>query len=93
MIPRGTACSSTSSPGLDTVNERPLEEIVAEAVGRARRERSLSEEEIVGRVLEDPDIKILLEGYRLPDRSEGLEEVMIRDIRRKVHEDLNQESE
>jgi hypothetical protein len=35
-------------------------------------------------VIQDPAIRILLDGYDLHDRSEGLESVIERDIRRKV---------
>jgi hypothetical protein len=42
------------------------------------------EDAVLERVLQDPDIRILLDGYRMHDRAEGLEDVMVRDIRRKV---------
>jgi hypothetical protein len=35
-------------------------------------------------VLQDPDVKILLEGYDMHDRAEGLEDVIISDIRERV---------
>jgi hypothetical protein len=35
-------------------------------------------------VVQDPAVRILLDGYDMHDRSEGLESVIERDIRRKV---------
>jgi hypothetical protein len=46
------------------------------------------EDRAVQRVLEDSRIKILLEGYDMHDRSEGLESVIERDIRQKVRQAL-----
>jgi hypothetical protein len=76
------------------VNQRPLEEIVSEAVQRVRREEgaALDEEAVLERVLRDPDLTIILQGYEMHDRSEGLEDVMIRDIRRMVAQVLRSHS-
>lgn len=65
------------------MNERSLDEVVAQAIDRLI-ERGVAEEDIPEQVLQDPDLRILLDGYRMHDRSEGLEDVIIRDIRRKV---------
>ncbi len=67
------------------VNQRPLNEIVAEAVERALHDGSPQDPDaLTPRVLENPDVKIILDGYEMHDRSEGYEEVMVRDIRRMV---------
>jgi hypothetical protein len=70
------------------VNERPLDEIVAEAVDSATAAGVHGEDAVLERVLQDPDIRIVLDGYRMHDRAEGLEDVMVRDIRRKVQRRL-----
>jgi hypothetical protein len=66
------------------MNGRSLDEIIASAIDRAREEGVTDEESIMQRVLDDPDMQVLLDGYRMHDRSEGLEDVMKRDIQRKV---------
>lgn len=72
------------------MNQRPLDEIIRDAVDRLRGEHSgpLDEAAVADRVLEDPDIKLLRHGYDMHDRSEGLEDVFVRDVRRKVAEAL-----
>jgi hypothetical protein len=75
------------------VNQRSLDELVAQAIDRAREAGIQGEDAIGDAVLEDPDIRILLDGYDMHDRAEGLEDVMIRDIRRKVHLLVNPEGE
>lgn len=72
------------------MNQRPLDEMVADAVARATGEGGNSNDVdvVVERVLGDPDIRLLLDGYRMHDRSEGLEDVIIRDIRKKVGQAL-----
>lgn len=69
------------------MNERPLAELVAETVDRvcAGAEGALSEEEVLQRVLADEHFRILLDGYDMHDRSEGLEDMIERDIARMVH--------
>ena len=76
------------------MNQRPLEEIVREAVARVRREggAALDEDGVLDRVLRDPDVRIILEGYDRHDRSEGLEDVIVRDIRRMVGEAMGRDS-
>lgn len=76
------------------MNQRPLEEIVREAVARVRREggAALDEDGVLERVLRDADVRLILQGYDMHDRSEGLEDVMIRDIRRMVGKALGQDS-
>jgi hypothetical protein len=39
-------------------------------------------------VIQDPAIRVLLDGYDMHDRAEGLESVIERDIRRKVAETI-----
>ena len=70
------------------MNRRSLDEMVAEAVDRAQGNGAQGEDAIAEAVLHDPDIRILLDGYDMHDRAEGLEGVMVRDIRRKVHQFL-----
>ena len=74
------------------MNQRPLDEIIREAVDRVLREGAgpLDEEAVAERVLQDPDIQILRHGYDMHDRSEGLEDVFVRDVRRKVGETLGE---
>jgi hypothetical protein len=71
------------------MNQRSLDVILAEAIDRAQRDGLQGEDAIAERVLQDPDVRILLDGYDMHDRAEGLENVMIRDIRRKVHQLLH----
>lgn len=74
--------------------EHPLDETIAAAVNRIcdESQEPLDEDAVAERVLQQEDIKILLDGYRMHDRSEGLEDVIIRDIRRKVGEALRARS-
>lgn len=69
---------------------RSLDEIIAGAIERAYPQGAPNEEQAYQRVLQDEDIKILLDGYRMHDRAEGLEGVIERDIRRKVGEILRE---
>jgi len=71
------------------MNQRSLDVIVAEAIDRAEGDGIQGEQAIAEYVLRDPDVRILLAGYDMHDRAEGLEDVMIRDIRRKVHQLLH----
>ncbi len=73
------------------MNGRSLDEIIAGAINGAREEGVTDEESIMQRVLDDPDMQVLLDGYRMHDRSEGLEDVMKRDIQRKVEALLRSE--
>jgi hypothetical protein len=68
------------------MNEQPLDEMIRHAVGRAREQEQgpIDEDRVVEQVLQDPDVALLMKGVRAHDRSEGLEEVYQRDIRRKV---------
>jgi hypothetical protein len=66
------------------MNQRSLDEIIAGVIDRAREAGVTDEESIMQQVLDDPDMRVLLDGYRMHDRSEGLEDVMKRDIRRKI---------
>jgi hypothetical protein len=66
------------------MNQRSLDEIIAGVIDRTREAGVTDEESIMQQVLDDPDMRVLLDGYRMHDRSEGLEDVMKRDIRRKI---------
>ena len=72
------------------MNQESLDEMVASAVDGARKDGVQGEDAVLERVLQDPDIKILLDGYDMHDRAEGLEAVIIRDIRTRVQRLLNQ---
>jgi hypothetical protein len=72
------------------MDEQPLDEMIDKAVERVCGEPGAprTEEGVADRVLQDPDVRLLLDGYRMHDRAEGLEDVIVRDIRRKVAEAL-----
>lgn len=63
---------------------QPLDEIIENILAETPPEEVQDLDHAVQRVLQDRRIKILLEGYNMHDRSEGLESVIERDIRRKV---------
>lgn len=64
------------------MNDRSLSEIVRNAVNRARAGGARPDEDsLLTDVLADPDMAIIMDGYRMHDRSEGLEGVIERDIR------------
>lgn len=66
------------------MNQTSLDELVERAVARARDRGVEGEHALLEQVLQDPDVKILLEGYDMHDRAEGLEDVIIRDIRTRI---------
>jgi hypothetical protein len=66
------------------MNRQSLDELVARAVSHARARGVEGQHALLEAVLQDPDVKILLEGYDMHDRAEGLEDVIIRDIRERV---------
>lgn len=66
------------------MNQRSLDEIIAGVIDRAGEQGVTDEDAIMQQVLDDPDMAIILDGYRMHDRSEGLEDVIKRDIRRKI---------
>jgi hypothetical protein len=72
------------------MNQEPLDEMIRQAVDRAHDEAGgqLDEDAVVERVLADPDVRLLLRGVEDHDRAEGLTDVYLRDIRRKVAEYL-----
>ncbi|HZU13722.1 MAG TPA: hypothetical protein VFB58_12855 [Chloroflexota bacterium] len=65
---------------------RSLQEIVDDAVQRAGSAGSTDEEALYHQVLQDQDIRLILDGYRMHDRGEGLEDVIRRAIRHMVDE-------
>lgn len=73
------------------MNQRSLDEIVTDAVDRicTQEGAALSEDAVLERVLADPDLQIIMDGYRMHDRSEGLEDVVKRDIDRMVKQALS----
>ena len=68
------------------MNEEPLDELIHRAVDRLREQEPgpADTDRVVEQVLQDPDLALLMKGVRDHDRSEGLEDVYRRDIRRKV---------
>lgn len=74
------------------MNQRSLQEIVTDAVSRARTEGNpANEDALLHQVLADPDMRIIMDGYRMHDRAEGLEDVMERDIRRMIADAVREE--
>jgi hypothetical protein len=72
------------------MEQRSLDELLADVVNRICADGPIDRNQIFDRVLEDEDVKILLDGYRMHDRAEGLEDVILRDMRRKVDAILDQ---
>lgn len=72
------------------MNQEPLDVMIRDAVDRvcARPGGLPGEHEVLEHVLAEPDIQQLLKGIDAHDRSEGLQDVYIRDIGRKVNEYL-----
>lgn len=69
------------------MNQRSLQDIVTDAVERAQSAHATWDEDaLLRQVLADPDMAIIMDGYRMHDRAEGLEGVMERDIRRMIAE-------
>lgn len=68
---------------------RSLQDIVDDAVRRARRSGTMDDDALYDQVLQDDDIRLILDGYRMHDRGEGLEDVIRRAIRRMVDETVN----
>lgn len=68
------------------MNQKPLDEMIREAVDeyRARTNASLNVDEVTRAVLESPDLALLMKGVDAHDRSGDLDDVYLRDIRRKV---------
>jgi hypothetical protein len=72
------------------MQERPLNVLIDETVDGfvAEARGSFDEEEVVDRVLAHPEVRLLRKGYDAHDRSEGLEAVFLRDVRRLVTDRL-----
>lgn len=75
------------------MEERPLNEIIAETVDDfvLHAEQAFDKEDVVRLVLDNPEIRLLRKGYDMHDRSEGLEGVFVRDVRRKVAQRLRRD--
>jgi hypothetical protein len=74
------------------MNEEPLDKLIHNAVDRVRGQGTepTDTDRVVDEILQDPDLALLMKGVREHDRSEGLEDVYRRDIRRKVASYLSQ---
>lgn len=70
------------------MEQRSLDELLTDVVNRICAQGPMNADGVFARVLQDEDVKILLDGYRMHDRGEGLEDVILRDMRRKVEEIL-----
>lgn len=75
------------------MEERPLNEIIAETVDDfvLHAEGGFDKEEIVERVLQHPEVQQMRKGYDMHDRSANLENVFLRDVRRKVTQRLRRD--
>src|SRR5579862_1780754 len=75
------------------MNQRSLQQIVDDAVATEvapGTSAPIDEDALVERILRDPDVALLMQGYDMHDRAEGLPDVMERDIRRMVQRALSE---
>lgn len=74
------------------MNQEPLDEMIRQAVDkvRLRSKIPLNEDQIIEQILHDPDLGLLMKGVRAHDRSGNLDDVYVRDIRRKVEKYLQE---
>ena len=65
---------------------RPLGTIIADIVDDyvSNAAGAFDKEAVVDRVLDHPEVRLMRNGLDVHDRSEGLEDVFVRDVRRKV---------
>lgn len=72
---------------------RPLGAVIARVVDEyvGKSSGAFEKEAVVQRVLEDPEIQLIRKGLDDHDRSEGLEDVFLRDVRRKVGDRLRRD--
>jgi hypothetical protein len=90
----GTDSTETVGPNAfnskgDHMNQRSLHDIVGDTVRRAQTEGGGTDEDaLLQQVLADPDMRIIMDGYRMHDRSGDLEAVIERDVRKMIQQQI-----